>query len=85
MAAVGVVPLASRTPLFMVTVIPPGTVAFKMSPDLKLVMLTRMPAMLPPFASSAKLGARKASWLEIVAIGPVVKVGKNQRLAFESV
>ena len=79
-------PVAVRMfPLLTLTVMPLRAVALKRSPDLELVMLTRMPAMLPPFASSAKLGARKASWLEIVAIGPVVKVGKNQRLAFESV
>ena len=56
-----------------------------MSPGLKLVMLTRMPVILPPFTSSVKLGAKRDSWLEIVARVPVVKVGKNQRLAFESV
>ena len=72
-------------PFVTFTVMPERAVALKTSPDLALVMVTRMPLMLPPLPSKVNAGARAVSWLEIVASVPVLKVGKNQRLAFESV
>ena len=72
-------------PFVTFTVMPESAVALKVSPDFALVMVTRMPLMFPPLPSKVNEGARAVSWLEIVAKVPVVKVGKNQRSAFESV
>ena len=88
-AAVGVVPVANRVqvlvPLEVLTDMPVSPVAESTSPVFALVIVIRIPAMLPPLASKVKLGISAVSWVEMVAIVPVVKVGRNQRFAVESV